>query len=179
MATVIAYEPIDMIDVEVFFGDVLQADANTIIVSNGIQKSVYTGSFIYDIFGNVYGTLSGYTEYYQGALVVEVYDFSVDASFAADAINSGRPDLLIAVIAAGSDEIYGSSGSDILAGFGGNDLMFGFGGNDTLDGGTGNDILWGGAGNDSVIGGSGNDYLIGGIGADTWTGVLARTPPAT
>ncbi len=157
MTTVIAYQPIDMIGVRSFFGEVLQADSNTIIVSNGVQKSVYTGSFSYDIFGNVFGVLSGYTEYLFDTLVVDIFNFSVDASFAQDAIESGRPDLLVAVILAGSDLISGSNGFDILAGYGGNDLIFGNGGSDFISGGSGNDTLVGGSGADTLDGGTGFD----------------------
>lgn len=132
----------------------------------GAQTFQYTGSFGYDYYGNVYGTLSGYTEYYGNAIVLKAKDFSVDASLAQTAINTGNADALMAYIGRGADTVFGSNFSDKIAGFSGNDWLQGFGGSDQIYGDDGADWIYGGSGNDTLYGGSGDDYLNGGTGAD-------------
>ncbi len=91
-------------------------------------------------------------------------------------------------LAAGDDQLTGSSGNDYAnMGAGddgsdlgaGNDIALGGAGNDSLAGGSGNDSLfgeadddslWGNTGDDSLAGGDGADNLVGGTGSDTLSG---------
>lgn len=186
MATIKAYLPAKNWGLSTSYGTVLQADANKIVISDGINESVYIGNFTYDAWGNVFGTLNGYQDYQLGRLGLDARGFAIDANFAQRAINTGNPDVLIGEVQRGSDVIEGSSGADDLAGYDGNDRLFGNAGddylwgdngNDTLYGGAGDDALWGdtlSAGRDTLFGNSGDDALYGGGGNDVLNGGTGR-----
>ena len=164
MAVFDAYVGMRMWGVGTSYGTVTWAGYDAIVIQVGSHTYEYYGNFSYDSYGNVYGTLTGYAEYYGNTLLGEAYNFSVDAATAFDAINAGNADGLIAYIARGSDIVYGSDYADNIAGFGGNDALIGYAGNDLIYGGAGNDSISGGAGNDRMYGGSGNDefYILDG-----------------
>ncbi|SFC85872.1 calcium-binding protein [Tropicimonas isoalkanivorans] len=155
-----------MWDIPTAKGIVTYAENDGIIVENSSHSFIYYGSFSYDVYGNVYGTMTGYQEYFGNSLVVEVSGFRVNASWAQSAVETGNIDILFAAIGSGNDKVYGSDYADDLAGFSGRDQIFGYRGNDVIFGDGGNDELNGGAGNDQLFGGAGWDFLIGGSGAD-------------
>ncbi len=163
-----------MYGVQSVVGDVVQYDNRTITVSDGVRSSIYSGDFQYDIFGNVFGTLTGYSERYNGALIVEAFNFRADATLAQQAINSGNPNALIEYVMVGNDFVSGSPDADKIAGFGGNDVLNGRQGNDIIYGDDGRDVVNGGGGDDILLGGWGVDVVVGGTGDDQMYGDADR-----
>jgi len=66
-----------------------------------------------------------------------------------DVVDASDPELLLATVLQGDDEIIGGAGDDALRGYDGNDSIAGSGGADLLLGEAGDDTLAGGDGNDS------------------------------
>lgn len=170
MTRIRAFAPTRNFDVETFFGDLLQADASTIVVGAGGAASIYRGSFSYSNAGTVSGELSGFESRSDGRTTLIADDFRVDAAFAAQAIQTGNADILIAEIQRGGDRIAGSGGGDAFRGYGGGDLVEGLGGADLLRGDGGRDSLRGGAGDDTLEGGSGDDLMRADAGRDRMEG---------
>lgn len=67
MATIDVYanNNFNMIDASVWYGTVEVANASQIIISNGVDETIYSGRFTYDSSG-VHGTLTGITELVYG-----------------------------------------------------------------------------------------------------------------
>jgi Ca2+-binding RTX toxin-like protein len=180
MAIATAFTATVMPNLQVWYGNILEASATRIIINDGFRQTIYLGSFSYDIFGNLSGTLDGVREYRGSTLIYQVDGINADAAAMYDAIQiQGNFQLAAQIVLARNDTMTGSSGNDDVRGFGGNDKMLGGGGsdaaaggtgNDTLSGGTGNDTLRGDSGNDRLVGGTERDYLLGGTGNDVLDG---------
>ncbi|MEN3165545.1 calcium-binding protein [Tistrella mobilis] len=170
MATVTAYQPIDMDDAYFGYGTVVRATASMIQVRSGSLTQTYTGSFSYDTrLGTIKsGTMTGTVQQINGAKVFEVTGARHDAVKVVGYMNRGDAAGLYAYVLNGNDRMNGSSGGDVIKSYGGDDQLYGNGGNDRLEGGSGNDRLEGGSGNDRLDGGSGNDTLLGGAGNDVY-----------
>lgn len=170
MTNLTAYTSIDMINPVVWFGTVSSYDASHITISDGFRTGTYYGAFTYDVFGNIYGTLTGYSTWAGGSLTTSVSGGSVNAYDFYVAIQSGNGTLAASMAFSGRDSVNGSNFGDSLAGYDGSDIVLGNDGDDFILGGTGADRLNGGAGQDSLYGDSGNDTVIGGVGADALYG---------
>lgn len=171
MANVLLNAPLDMSGDFVYFDTVIDFGPTSITATSagGYVTTVY-GSFSFDLFGNVSGTLTGLEQYQNNVLQVQITDANVDAAVASDAIDAGSREALIDIVFGGNDSFTGSTGSDVLFASMGRDTMRGNGGRDVLYGEEGNDKLWGGAGNDKLFGGNGADRLWGGGGRDVLKG---------
>lgn len=140
MATVNAYTSLNLINPDPFFGDVVLATSTELIIANGSHIAHYHGFGVtYDDNGPVSGTLTGYSESYNGTVLGSVTDISVPAPVAAYYINAGDIHDLLAYALTGNDTIIGSASNDDLAGFGGDDRIAPGGGQDYVDGGDGLD----------------------------------------
>ena len=170
MTNLTAYAAINMVNPSVWFGNVSSYDASHITLSAGNVVGTYYGAFTYDVFGNVYGTLTGYNTWVSGSLVLSVSGGSVNAYDFYVAIQAGNGGQAASLAFIGNDALNGSRFNDSLAGYDGADVIFGNDGDDIVFGGTGMDKLNGGKGLDSLLGEGGNDRLIGGVGADTLNG---------
>ena len=170
MTNVIAYTAIDMINPVVWYGTLTSYDASHITISDGFHTGTYYGSFTYDIGGNVYGTLTGYSIWQGITLSVSITGASVNAHDVFLAIQSGNAAAAAMIALAGNDTIQGSSFADSLTGHDGADKIYGNGGGDYIYGGAGLDVLNGSAGADTVFGDLGNDRILGGVGADALFG---------
>ena len=167
MGTVSVFVPTSAPDLSVWFGNILQATNNRIVIDDGFRRATYEGNFSYSADGSVSGVLTNFRFSIDGVTQFSVASVSVSAASVYDAIQI-RADARLAasIILAGDDDFFGSGGADRLLGLGGNDWMSGYGGNDSINGGIGNDTLFGNFGNDQLLSGTGNDVLVGGDGAD-------------
>lgn len=159
MARVEASLPIDMINLEAYYGQVLKATSTEIIISDGVNSSVYRGrGFTYSDEDLTGGTLTEYHQYYGSSPVASVYGLSVPATLAYVYIQSNNLAALLEIALSQSDIIVGSPYADDLAGYAGDDIIFGGDGDDSIYGGAGNDVLSGQAGNNYIHGGTGFDH---------------------
>ena len=108
-----------MSDTSVWYGIVSSYKSRQITITNGVYTGTYTGSFLYDDFGNVYGTLTGYQFKANGSLQFTVSDFSIDAYRAMIWIKNDNLESLYQTVLSGADTIRGSRYSDTLRGFAG------------------------------------------------------------
>ena len=139
MATVKFYVPVDMRNVQTWYGTVVAETSTQIEISNSVDEAIYYGNFSY-ANNTVSGTLTGYTTFASGTVSSVTTGLSVDATTAATLIQSNQDEALLGLALEGNDTITGSSGGgDYLIGYGGNDTLSdgGGGGATTLDGGTG------------------------------------------
>lgn len=171
MAIATAQTPADIPDLTVWFGEILSYTATQIVISDGVRQMEYGGNFLYNMFGEVFGTLRELHYSEGGVAQYDVTGANADMADVFQAIQIDADALAAAaIVLARADKITGSGGADTLRGFGGGDTMLGSGGRDTLEGGQGDDALSGGAGNDRLFGQDGADDLTGGAGRDTLTG---------
>src|SRR5262245_63049339 len=98
MAYVKAYSPINMLNPQTFYGYVINASSTNITITDYYNTSSYDGyGFTYSGNTVVGGTLTSYHEYHGGQLWVSVTGMSVDAAFAAAAIQSNNLPALFSV----------------------------------------------------------------------------------
>jgi Ca2+-binding RTX toxin-like protein len=151
--------------------DSAQPGPTRILLYTDLYVDDFTGTFTYDLFGNLAGgTLNGWRETYGGQLLFEVTGASVPVSqfltWVANDDNIGA----VSTILAGDDQITGSPFSDLLRGWAGNDVIVAGDGEDDIDGGTGADTVNGGLGNDRIRDAGGTNYLRGDEGNDSIVG---------
>jgi hypothetical protein len=106
------------------------------------------------------GLIHGVRVAFAGTPIVSITRANLDVSDMRDAIAANHPELILAALFGGDDNIIG--------GLDGPNNLFALSGNDTLTGGSANDTLDGGSGIDRLFGGRGQDRLIGGTGDDTY-----------
>ncbi|TNC59858.1 calcium-binding protein [Rubellimicrobium roseum] len=162
MAVVKAYQALNMLSTQVFYGVATRYDSSTIEITSGDTVARYSGNFTYDDWGNVYGQLTEYTLLVSGSVMGSVSNFRVDAYRFSQAIDREDVSAAYNMVLSGSDDFYGSERGDQLLGLSGNDVMRGNGGNDRLIAGNGWDKLYAGSGADILEGGRGKDQLYGG-----------------
>lgn len=152
MATVTLSQEFSFLTDQDWYWEVVSHSSTSLVISDGIHKQTFAGSFTYDNYGNVYGTVSATSYYLNNVLVYSVTGLSsVSASrMQTYAENFGDTQETYA---------YALSGSDTITGSGGNDTLLGYDGNDNIKGGGGDDLLIGGSGNDTLTGGTGNDVF--------------------
>jgi Ca2+-binding RTX toxin-like protein len=160
MALVELYVPADMTGLVTWYGQVVQATSTQIVIASWPYQQNYYGSFSYDLYGNVYGTLLATEAFAFGQMTYRVTQIYRDAYTVTSLINSGNATGAAQYVLSGADTILGSAGADVLLGHDGNDHIRGGGDNDTLLGGAGDDLLNGGAGRDVLSGQAGNDVYI-------------------
>ncbi|WP_099867104.1 DUF4214 domain-containing protein [Pararhizobium haloflavum] len=149
MAQVDLWQPFDMLGFAGFQGDIYEAGGSRIVVSNGVHTAYYYGSFSYDYYGDVYGTLNA-VDYYEGnTLTFAADDFAVDANDFAYLVNTNQAQTAIDFVMAGNDVVEGSNGDDVITAYTGNDTLYG---ND------GDDEFFAGAGANDIDGGRGLDF---------------------
>lgn len=173
MAKFTAKKPINMNDFQLFEGNTLQSTSSKIVTKQGGQKLVYTGTFYYDLRGDVDGSLKTMTHSIKGDVQYTITDIDaeVDRFFIyIKGFELGVDDHALTYLFRKADVFKGSSGNDVLKSYGGSDLVNAGSGNDLANGGTGNDTLRGGAGRDTLLGKSGSDTLDGGLGRDVLVG---------
>jgi Ca2+-binding RTX toxin-like protein len=159
LAQVQLYTPQDLLaGTEPFEGFVREASANRIVVSDGVNATVYEGAFVYTRQGFLQGgTLAAVTSFTGSAPDFALTGLSLEAGAAFDLLELGDLQTFYATALNGNDALIGSPGDDVLQGYAGNDSASGGAGNDRLEGGPGNDRLAGGVGNDTLSGGEGID----------------------
>ena len=151
MTRITAYKPLNMLETGVWYGEVSSYGSNHITISAGNTSATYRGSFTFDYYGDVYGTLTGYEVRSNGSLQMVASDFSYSANLAMHLIDANDADELVRDIMSRPDRITGSSYADTLTGYSGSDTIAGGGGADRLIGGAGRDVLTGGGGADVFI----------------------------
>ncbi|MCK0142129.1 calcium-binding protein [Aliiroseovarius sp. F20344] len=162
-----------MNDFQLFEGNTLQSTSSKIVTKQGGQKLVYTGTFDYDLRGDVDGRLKTMTHSVKGTAQYTITDMDAEVDRFFNYITGfelGVDDRALTYLFRKADVFQGSSGNDVLKSYGGSDVVNAGSGNDRANGGSGNDILRGGAGRDTLIGQSGRDTLNGGFGKDVLIG---------
>jgi Ca2+-binding RTX toxin-like protein len=162
MAQAETYVGTSMPNITVWTGEILSYTSSRIVIDDFEgRRIVYSGSFSYDFWGNVSGTLQGMTEYRSGNMIYNVTGIGVSAARVYDAIQIRMDAGLAASIVFSKDDVMqGSRGADYLRAYAGNDTLRGGLAGDTLSGMSGRDTLIGGAGADTLIGGSGADRFV-------------------
>jgi hypothetical protein len=126
MATIDVYSPFDMSNPTIYYGTVVEATATTIIISNDVDETIYSGNFGYNpdvlIDGQteITGTLTGITEINDGFYSYVATGLSVNATVAEYYIQSGQPIPLLETALAGNDQfVVETAGTYVLDGYGG------------------------------------------------------------
>jgi len=88
MATIQISANANMLDVDTWYGTLAEYNSSEIVIESGAFASIYTGSFTYDTSGNVYGTLTGFSNTESGVIVDSVFGESVSANYAEQLIDS-------------------------------------------------------------------------------------------
>jgi Ca2+-binding RTX toxin-like protein len=178
MATVQAYQSVDMLSPNTWYGYVTTANASQITLNDfrGNYANYY-GSFQYSGDSVSGGVLTSYNQYTKYAIQFLVTGFSVPAVAAYNIIESGDAQAAWRLVLSGNDIINGSSTTDVLAGFAGNDQFNGGAGSDTGFGGSGNDLLIYSSGKDLFYGEEGFDVVQLGYAQSAFT--VTRIDPAT
>ena len=119
--------PVDMHNVYTIYG--------TAWIATSTQIEIVAGSYVWNYFGQgftysfngavVGGTLTGYSQTYNGGLVVTATGLNVPAATAYQLIQSNNDIQLDATALSGNDTIYGAGDSDVLMGYGGNNTIIG------------------------------------------------------
>ncbi|WP_297775994.1 hypothetical protein [uncultured Roseovarius sp.] len=65
---------------QVWFGNILTATSSLIVIDDGFRRAIYEGTFQYNAFGEVFGTLSSYEEFENNALKFRITDINADAN---------------------------------------------------------------------------------------------------
>lgn len=161
MATVTLSQSFDFLSDQDWVWVVSAYSSTSLIITSGLYTQEFGGSFTYDYYGNVYGTVISSSFLINNSSVYTATGMSASAhQLHIHALTFGDTQATYSYVLQGNDTINGSAGNDTLVGYGGNDVLKGNGGADVIYGYDGNDTLIGGAGNDTLTGGSGNDVYI-------------------
>lgn len=113
-----------------------------LVLSNaslGNEQS-FNGSFSYDQFGSVFGTVTSTSFIERGVARYTVTGMDHDAGALQNfAETTGDTQAMYAFVLSGADLLRGSNGTDTILGYGGNDSINGRAGADTMLGGAGSD----------------------------------------
>jgi hypothetical protein len=119
MALIQISAPIDMHALSTWYGNVAAADASHIQIVNGSLVGTYSGSFSYDASGNVYGTLTGFSETMSGLPMFSVTGLNMSAYNAEQLIQSKQIPALLQAALAGNDQFTLQPGIHVVDGYGG------------------------------------------------------------
>ena len=122
---------------------IVSANSTEVVYTSGSLTSVYRGVGLFTFGDGIgYGTVTGFSEYVNGALTLDVSGFSVSGVGVAPTITTGNVGMLFRSILNGNDVIYGSAFDD------------------NLIGGVGKDIYYPGAGTNMIRDGGGQDIAV-------------------
>jgi hypothetical protein len=125
MATVYFYKDINMHAATVWYGTVIEHDAGQIVISNGVDETIYTGNFSYDQYGYVYGTLTGMAEIENGAYAYVATGLNVNATVAEYYIQSGNAGAFLQTALVGNDQfVMATTGTHIIDGYAGYNTVY-------------------------------------------------------
>jgi hypothetical protein len=79
MANASFFSRTDMTALPTIYGEVVQANANRLVITDGFSRGVYIGNFGLDYFGTIYGTVSAYRSFFNESLKVNVQNINRDA----------------------------------------------------------------------------------------------------
>jgi Ca2+-binding RTX toxin-like protein len=142
MATANISQGFSMLTPQDWLWEVTSASSNRIIISDGRNTQIFTGSFTFTAAGSVNGTVTS-TEYrINNDRIYTVTGMADSAARLADfAFTFGDTQETYAYVLRGNDVVNGSISNDTLLGYNGNDRLVGGRGKDVLTGGSGNDIF--------------------------------------
>jgi Ca2+-binding RTX toxin-like protein len=123
MAQIQISGPVDMHSVDTWYGYIASYDASHIVIVNGSLQGIYTGSFTYDGTGQVYGTLTGFSQTYSGLPLVAATGLSVSANVAERLIQSDQIQAFLQTALSGNDQFTVSPGTHVVDGYGGNNTV--------------------------------------------------------
>ena len=119
--------PVDMRLQQVFYGTARIATSSQIEIVYGNYVADYYGQgFAYSSSGDVVGgTLTGFSETFNGRSVYSAIGLNVPATLTYQLVQSGNPVQLVATALSGNDTITGAGNNDVLVGYGGNNSFIG------------------------------------------------------
>ncbi|WP_137181838.1 DUF4214 domain-containing protein [Roseomonas sp. AR75] len=131
------------------------------------RVDIFGRDLLFGVDGNFNaGTVTGWREQHDGALVLDISDISVSSAQFAAWIAAGESVASAETLLDGNDEIRALDAPISVNGFDGNDSIFGGAGADSIRGGNNDDWIFGAGGADTLQGDDGNDMLRGGDGDD-------------
>lgn len=160
MVRVEANTSVNLVDPEVWYGDVYEATDDQYIISDGFRTAVWEGRNLsyngsLQVTGGIFDSL---VEYRGGIFSYEMLGLNASAAYTGYLLANNDMSGFYDWVLSGNDQIYGSNYADRLAGYDGHDDIFA-GAGDYVLGGAGNDIVYLGAGSSYVNGGSGLDFV--------------------
>jgi Ca2+-binding RTX toxin-like protein len=112
-----------MHNVVTVFGNPVAHDASHIVIVAGAVETIYTGSFTYDSIGNVFGTLTGFTEIVSGLLVASATGLNVSENLAEHLIQTGQIQTFFQTALGGNDTLTLTPGTHTIDGYGGYNIV--------------------------------------------------------
>lgn len=120
---------------------IVSATATEVTYTSGSLTSVYRGVGLVTFGDSIgYGTVTGFSEYVNRSLTLDVSGFSVSAVGVAPTITTGNIGMLFRSILGGNDVIYGSAFDDNLIGGAGKDTYYPGAGTNIIRDGSGQDV---------------------------------------
>ncbi len=119
MASVQLPSTINMDNLSGWYATVTAKGADDIVISNGPLVGTYTGSFTYDAFGNVSGTLTGFNETSGGQTLISASGLDVSAGIAFQLISWNQIQAFLQIALVGTDQFTVSPGMHVIDGYGG------------------------------------------------------------
>lgn len=150
----------DMTSPTVWFGTVSGMTANYLSSISGDLSATYYGALKYKNGVVSGGTITGYSQYYQGDIDYYFYNASLSAAKVSKYVHNSNAEQLQAYVLSGNDTVYGSDYADKLLGYKGNDFIQANAGDDYINGGVGKDVMKGGTGNDHYVVDNKSDIVI-------------------
>ena len=102
MASLISTVSINMMNPDVWYGYVSSYGSTHITLVDGNVMGTYYGSFSYDSYGNVYGTLTGFKTWVGGTLTLTVKGANVNAFDYYSAVQGGNGVLAVNIAFSGA-----------------------------------------------------------------------------
>jgi hypothetical protein len=119
MATIQVSSTLNMHTLTDWFGTFGIVNSAEIQIINGPLVGTYSGGFTYDNSGDVFGTLTGFTETLSGVLQLSVTGIGVSANTAEQLVQSNQLQSLFQIALSGNDNFIVAPGTHVIDGYGG------------------------------------------------------------
>jgi hypothetical protein len=119
MATVQLLSSLNMLTASTWYGTIVAYNSAQIEIENGSLIGTYYGNFSYDTQGDVFGTLTGFTETYTGIPILSITGLNVSASTAEQLIQDNELQQLFQLALTGDDQFIVTPGTHVIDGYGG------------------------------------------------------------
>ncbi|MEI6558833.1 MAG: hypothetical protein WCO00_10545, partial [Rhodospirillaceae bacterium] len=132
MSNIVLYNQADMSNPYIWYGSVDVATSSQISISYGSEQTIYYGSFSYNAYEQVFGTLTRIDVLSNGALSWQ-WTGSANANVVYNYVQVNSDAIgVVSYLTSGNDVIVGSKYGDVLKGGAGNDTITGTGSQDVF-----------------------------------------------